>query len=410
MELSNFEKYEFPTKRSNTLSIYLDHAATTPLAESVKQVVIDNLNHYGNPSSMHRMGVESEKRVKAARRDICEFLRINERELIFTSGGTESNNLAILGSVTNRSKASSRYITTKIEHPSVLKAFELLERQGYEVIYLSVNTDGFVAVEALKAVLNSDTVLVSTMYVNNELGSIQPIEAIGNAIHAFNATHQCNIRFHVDGVQALGKIDIDLAKCHVDLMSFSAHKINGMKGIGALYCNNLSQLKPLVYGGQQEFGIRPGTENIIGIIAFGEAVRVLKNTMKVRSQHVQMLKDSLLETLLSHEDIVLNGHNDMRYSPYITNVSFIGIKGEVLLHTLEMNDIYVATGSACSSKKKNHSHVLAALGYNEKRLEGAIRISFGHENTLEEIERASDIIVSVSSELGKIMNKKRNQR
>ncbi len=392
------------------MAIYLDHASTTPLGDTVKQAVIENLEHFGNPSSMHRMGVESEKKLKAAKREICSFLDINERELIFTSGGTEANNLAILGSVTNRAKDKSRYITTNIEHPSVLKAFDALARQGYEVIYLPVNSVGLIEVDALKAALNANTVLVSVMAVNNELGSIQPIEAIGEAIYAFNETYQSNIRFHVDGVQALGKIKIDIAKCHIDLMSFSAHKINGLKGIGALYCNNLSLLKPLVFGGQQEFGIRPGTENLMGIIAFGEAVKLLNITKSFRSEHVQMLKDRLLEKLLNQDDIVLNGENDARYSPYIVNVSFLGIKGEVLLHSLEMKDIYVATGSACSSKKKNHSHVLSAMGYNDKRMEGAIRFSFGHENTLDEIEHASDIILSISNELSKIMNKKRNQR
>ncbi len=392
------------------MTIYLDHASTTPLAENVKRVVIENLAYYGNPSSLHHLGVESEKKIKSVRRDICDFLEINERELIFTSGGTEANNLAILGSVINRSKTSRRYITSKIEHPSVLKAFESLERLGYEVIYISVNSDGLIDVDALKDALNTDTVLVSTMAVNNELGSIQPIEAIGNAIHTFNAIHQTQIRFHVDGVQALGKIKIDIAKCHIDLLSISAHKINGMKGTGALYCNNLSLLKPLVFGGQQEFGIRPGTENLIGIIAFGEAIKNAKDAMVINSKHVQMLKDRLLETLMLHEDIVINGHNDLRYSPYLLNISFIGIKGEVLLHALEMKGIYVATGSACSSKKKNQSHVLSVLGYSDKRLEGAIRISFGHENTMAEIESAANTIVSVSKELGTIMNKKRNLR
>jgi cysteine desulfurase len=392
------------------LAIYLDHASTTPLSENVKQVITDNLSYYGNPSSMHRMGVESEKKLKSARREICSFLEINERELIFTSGGTEANNLAILGSVTNRSKDKSRYITTKIEHPSVLRAFETLERLGYEVIYLSVNIDGLIDVDELKASLNDDTVLVSVMAVNNELGSIQPIEAVGKAIYAFNETHHTTIRFHVDGVQALGKMKIDIAKWHIDLMSFSAHKINGLKGIGALYCNNLSLLKPLVFGGQQEFGIRPGTENLLGIVAFSEAIKSLNTEMTSHSKHVQMLKDRLLDKLLVQEDIVLNGINDARYSPYIVNVSFIGIKGEVLLHSLEMKDIYVATGSACSSKKKSHSHVLSAMGYRDKRMEGAIRFSFGYENTLDEIDQASDIILSISNDLSKIMNKKRNQR
>lgn len=392
------------------MNIYLDHASTTPLAENVKQVIIENLTLYGNPSAMHHLGVESEKKIKSARREICDFLEINERELLFTSGGTEANNLAIFGSVINRSKANSRYITTNIEHPSVLKAFESLERQGYDVVYLSVNSDGFVDVEDLKAALTRDTVLVSVMYVNNELGSIQPIEAIGSAIHAFNSATQANIRFHVDAVQALGKVKIDIAGSHIDLMSISAHKINGMKGIGALYCNNMSLLKPLFQGGQQEFSLRPGTENLIGIIAFGEAIKNLKDKMVARTNHVRMLKNKLLDALLVHEDIVLNGHNDARYSPYIMNVSFIGIKGEVLLHTLEMKGIFVATGSACSSKKKNHSHVLSALGFREKRLEGAIRISFGYDNTLEEVESAANSIILASQELGKIMNKKRNQR
>jgi len=394
------------------LTIYLDHAATTPLAENVKKLIVDHLDHYGNPSSMHHMGVIAEKQLKAARRDISSFLAINERELIFTSGGTEANNLAILGSVTNRNKTKSRYITSRIEHPSVLKAFEFLEKQGYDVVYLPVNSDGFIDVDDLKAALNADTVLVSIMYVNNELGSIQPIKAIGDAIQAFNKVHHAQIRFHVDGVQALGKIEIDIANCHIDLMSFSAHKINGMKGTGALYCNKLSLLKPIFFGGQQEMGVRPGTENLLGIIAFAEAVRGLNNNITLKLNHVQRLKECLLNALLMQEGIVivLNGRNDAHFSPYIVNISFIGVKGEVLLHTLEMHGIYVATGSACSSKKKNHSHVLSALGFNEKRLEGAIRISFGHSNTLEEVATASAVILSVSKDLIKAMTKKRNQR
>ncbi len=392
------------------MNIYLDHASTTPLSENVKRIVVENLDYYGNPSSMHHMGVEAEKKLKSARREICDFMEIGERELVFTSGGTEANNLAIFGSIINRSKVTNRYITTKIEHPSVLKSFEALERLGYEVVYLSVNDLGHVDINELTEALTVNTVLVSVMAVNNEIGSIQPIEVIGATIYAFNAAHKTNIRFHVDAVQAFGKFKIDIVKCHIDLMSISAHKINGLKGTGALYYNNMLLLKPMFSGGQQEFNIRPGTENSLGIIAFGEAVKALKNSMVSRMEHVQLLKNAMLDKILIPDGVVLNGLNDTSYSPYILNVSFIGIKGEVLLHTLEMEGIYVATGSACSSKKKNHSHVLSALGYKEKRLEGAIRISFGHENTLEEIDTAANRIAIAASELNKIMNKKRNQR
>ncbi|HAS72993.1 MAG TPA: cysteine desulfurase NifS, partial [Clostridiales bacterium UBA8960] len=265
------------------MEIYLDHASTTPLSEDVKKIIIENLNTFGNPSSLHRLGVISEKNIKSSRAIICDALKIKEKELLFTSGGTEANNLAILGTA---SKRLGRFITSRIEHPSVLNAFETLAKAGHEVIYLDVDEWGIVDVKCLKEALTLDTQLVSIMFVNNETGSIQPIAEIGGIIKDYNCDHQARIKFHVDAVQAFGKMPIGLDYLQIDLMSISAHKINALKGTGALYVRESGTLKPLQYGGQQEQGLRPGTENLMGIIAFGEAVKHAVANMSRHYEHV----------------------------------------------------------------------------------------------------------------------------
>ena len=385
------------------MNIYLDYAATTPLSARVKKVIGDNLDVFGNPSSLHQLGVVSEKLIKTARREICDVLDVNERELIFTSGGTESNNLAIFGSVNGKNKG--RYITSKIEHPSVLKAFESLAKNGHDVVFLSVNEFGQIDLDALNDALSVDTVLVSIMFVNNETGAIQPIEKIGRLIDQFNKANKTTIKFHVDAVQAFGKLSISVDNSHIDLMSISAHKINGLKGTGALYVRSGTTLKPILYGGQQEYALRPGTENFIGILSFAEATKDAYESMQRRYSQVESIKEAFVSSFETSEEIAVNGRLDFEHSPYILNISFKGVKAEVLLHTLEMKGIYVATGSACSSKKKEYSHVLKAIGLDDERLESAIRFSFSADLSIEDIKLAASEIEKVSRELRQIMHR-----
>lgn len=390
------------------MSIYLDYAATTPIGIEVKEAMITHFDTFGNPSSLHHLGVIAEKQIKQARKQIADALGVQEREITFTSGGTESNNLAIQGLAVNRSHA--RYITTQIEHPSVLSTFEWLEKNGADVIYLPVDEQGCVMLEALRSALSKETVLISIMAVNNETGAIQPIQEIGTIIQSFNRDHQAQIKFHVDAVQAFGKFPLMPEKFNVDAMSISAHKIGGPKGIGALYVKKGLHIKPLMFGGQQEQGIRPGTENGLGIIAFGKATELAMSQMRERAAYVKHIKETFLTALPNETDFMINGATDDGASPYILNLSVMGVKGEVLLHSLEMKGMYVATGSACSSKKKVASHVLRAMKLSEARLEGAIRISFSHLTTSEEIQRAAGILIEEAGALRSIMSIKHRRK
>lgn len=419
--------------------MYLDYAATSPISISVKEVVDQMIECYGNPSSLHTLGVASERKLKCARKTICDHLKVGERELIFTSGGTESNNLAILGSVDHRS--SGRFITSCIEHPSVYNTMEHLSKRGFETVVLPVDKDGLVRVEDLNNALTTNTVLVSIMHVNNEVGSIQPVQAIGECIHQFNKEHRTSIRFHVDAVQSFGKMKIDVKRSHIDLMSISSHKINGLKGVGALYVRSGLHMKPLFYGGQQEGGARPGTENLLGILAFEQAVKDCTDRYQQLDQ-VLKIKNAFLLGLLSYyfdnlnfeqqpmdqldhdhaEDwinthikhienyVSVNGSLVNQVSPYILNLSFIGVKGEVLLHTLESKDIYISTGSACSSKKKAYSHVIQALTSDENRLEGSVRLSFHPDLDTEEVYETGKIVARAADELRRIMFKPKKKK
>jgi len=390
------------------VNIYLDYAATTPISLEVKEVMINHFDTFGNPSSLHHLGVVAEKLIKQARKQVSDALGVNEREIIFTSGGTEANNLAIQGLTLNRTNV--RYITSQIEHPSVLGTFEWLEKNGADVVYLPVDEQGRVMLEALKSALSKETVLVSVMAVNNETGTIQPVQEIGTMIQTFNREFQAQVRFHVDAVQAFGKFTLMPEKLNVDAMSISAHKIGGPKGIGALYVKKGINLKPLMFGGQQEQGVRPGTENGLGIVAFGKAAELAKNHMAQRESYVKEIKATFIDALMQEPEIIINGTVDASASPYIINLSVMGVKGEVLLHTLEMKGLYVATGSACSSKKKVASHVLRAMKLNDARLEGAIRISFSHLTTIEEVKMATDMLIESAKTLRSIMSSKHRKK
>lgn len=385
------------------MEIYLDHAATTPVAQDVVSA-IKKLMHedYGNPSSMHKKGVVAEKYIKEARKKISKALQVNEKEILFTSGGTESNNLAIKGCLPRKLKG--RIITTKFEHPSAKNTIELLGKNGHDVVFLPIDKWGQVKSGTLEAALTPDTLLVSIMHVNNEIGSIQPIEAFGKTIHAYNLAHGTKVLFHVDAIQSFGKIQIPIQSAHIDLLSFSGHKIGGIKGSGGLFVRAGVHLTSLMDGGQQEFGIRPGTENIFGIVALGRATELAFENMKSHFVEMTALNAHLKSLLEQDEHVHFNG---LEGSPYILNVSFTGVKGEVMLHSLEMEDIYVSTGSACSSKKKNHSHVLESIGLSDEQIDSAIRISFGSGITLENINEAAEKMISTAASLRKIMKNRR---
>jgi len=365
--------------------IYLDNSATTRVLPDAVEAMKEACSlFYGNPSSLHGKGLQAEKRVEGVRESLATILGCSTQELYFTSGGTESNNWAILGSLSRRSRRGRHCITTRIEHASVLNVFKHLESSGYQVSYLDADDSGVVDPEQLKSCLRDDTVLVSVMYVNNETGATQPVQEIGEVIKAFKS----DIVFHVDGVQALGKLPLNVGKSCIDLMSFSAHKIHGPKGVGSLYIRKGAGIDPLFLGGEQERRMRAGTENVPGIVGFGAALSHIPNSLK-ETAHICALKEQLL-TLLKERlpEMYVNG-SVKNAVPHILNLSFPGVKGEVLVHYLEQSGIYISTGSACHSRSAEYSHVLAAMGIEGDRLEGAVRVSFSHFNTPEEVALAA---------------------
>ncbi|WP_129598495.1 cysteine desulfurase family protein [Anaerophilus nitritogenes] len=382
------------------MEVYLDNSATTKPNEAVVQIIIRSLTkYYGNPSSLHHKGVEVERMIKDARKKISKALGVYDQEIIFTSGGTESNNMAIQGALKHR--RGKKIITTKVEHPSVLSVYEDLENKGYHVVYIDVDSFGRINVEQFKQNLSEDIALVSMMHVNNEVGTIQPIEEIGKIL---NKMQQKPI-FHVDAIQSFGKIKFTPKKLGVDLLSISGHKIHGPKGIGALYIRKNIKISPIFYGGNQETGIRSGTENVPGILGLGEAATVLYD-MDEKISVLQSLKDRFIKGIKNEiKEIKINGYEKEGSAPHIANISFLGVRGEVLLHSLEQDGIYVSTGSACSSKKSSKSHVLKAMNLGEAEIEGAIRFSFSYHNTIEEIDYAVEKIKKHVKELRKIIKR-----
>ena len=374
--------------------IYLDNAATTKPCKAAVDAMLVAAEEFGNPSSLHGVGLSAEKLINKSKSDIASILGVNKDNIYFTSGGTEANNLAVLGTAKALKKRGRRVITSKIEHPSVLEAFKQLENDGFDVVYADVNPDGRVDVEKIEQLLTEDTILVSIMHTNNETGVIQPIGEISALIKA-NAP---NCVFHSDCVQAFGKVELNPELLGVDMISISAHKIHGFKGVGALYTKN-RHIHPLLFGGEQQNRLRPGTENAGGIFAFSEAANACsRDTMSMQKKRV-LMRDTLLEKV---SDIQINGSCEYN-SGSVLNVSFLGIKAEILLHSLERHKIYVSTGSACSSHKPQPSHVLTAMGVSQKAVEGAIRISFCEGTTDEEICFAAEKIADEVSTIRKYM-------
>jgi cysteine desulfurase len=349
--------------------IYLDNSATTRPYDEVVDFIDDiNRNFYGNPSSLHTKGIQAEKLIRNSRDIIARTLGAARDEIYFTSGGTEANNLAIAGYLYANPRKGKHIITTKTEHPSVLEVFKHMSDQGYNVDYLDVDSKGSVCIDDIERLVNEDTSLISIIGVNNETGAIQPIDEIAAVINKIGK----DIILHVDGVQAYGKLNIILQNQRIDILTMSSHKIHGPKGVGAIYIKKGTKVKPLVLGGGQERLLRSGTENVPGICGFGMAADITYKRIDSNGKHCSCIKNMFIERLKNEVDsaTVISPENS---SPYILNVSFADIRAEVLLHHLEARNIFVSTGSACSSRRQVHSHVLKAMGVKPELIEGAIR-------------------------------------
>lgn len=364
--------------------IYFDNAATSqPSAMVIEKMTQVLSKDYGNPSSLHLKGLEAEKHIRNTSQILSSLLKVGEDEIIYTSGGTESNNLAIIGIAQSYHRRGKHIITSKIEHPSVYYAMKYLEEEGFEISYLENDSKGYIDLNQLKKEIREDTILVSIMHVNNEIGTIQPIAEIGEIIKKINP----GTVFHVDGVQSFGKLLLMPKKWNIDLLSISAHKFHGPKGIGALYKNKKVRLKSLLYGGGQQKGLRSGTENVPGIVGLGIAAEEIYQELDDNNRHILSLKKMLWEGLSSHiDDVYLNGPDLEDGAPNIINILFKNIKGEVLLHALEDKKIYVSTGSACSSNQPHLSQTLKSLGLSDEEVQSSLRFSFSKYNTEEEVK------------------------
>lgn len=372
------------------MEVYLDNSATTKCYEEVRELVGKVMcEDYGNPSSMHKKGVDAEKYVRESKEIFAKLLKVQEKEIFFTSGGTESDNLAIIGCARANHRAGKHLITTTIEHPAVLNTMRYLEEEeGFRITYLPVDKDGRVKLDALQKALCEETILVSVMYVNNEVGSVQPIEEAAKMIKQYNP----KILFHVDAVQGFGKYRIHPKKLGVDLLSISGHKIHGPKGTGILYVNEKVKIKPIVFGGEQQKNVRSGTENVPGIAGIGLAAKEIYTGLEEKIAHMRGLKDYFIEGVKTIEKTVVHGRTDELSAPHIISVGFAGIRSEVLLHTLEDKGIYVSSGSACASNHPAISGVLKGIGAGTEYLDATIRFSLSEFTTKEEIDYTLQIL------------------
>ena len=372
--------------------IYLDNAASTPVHEKVIEEMIPYFREqYGNPSSIHRHGRLANAAIQNSRKRIASLINANSNEILITSGGTESNNTAIYGIVSQ--SRGKHIITSAIEHDAILEPCKRLEKEGCRISFLPVDKHGFVNPEDLRKEISNDTCLITIMYANNEVGTIQSIKKM------VQIAREKNIIFHTDAIQAVGKIPIDVKDLGVDLLSISSHKINGPKGVGALYIKNGVTISPLILGGGQENGLRSGTENVASIIGFGMACELAKNNMNENTDYLKKLTAKLTTRVL-HEipATTLNGHPDMR-TPNNTHFTFLGVNGEDLIIKLDENKISASTGSACSVKIQKASHVLKAMGFSHEQVTGSLRLTVGITNTEQEIDQTVDVLKNVVQEL-----------
>ena len=384
------------------MEVYFDNAATTKIIPEVREIMLKTMDEdYGNPSSMHLKGVEAENYVRNARNSIAKQLKCESKEIIFTSGGTESNNLALLGLALANKRAGNHIITTGIEHASVYNPVLYLQKLGFEVTFLKVDAHGKVDLDHLRESLRDDTILVSTMAVNNEIGAVEPIEEIAAIIKQYNKEHDRQILYHVDAIQAFGKRVIYPKRVGIDAMSMSGHKIHGPKGSGALFVDSKVKIKPVLYGGGQEKGMRSGTENTAAIAGMGKATEIMYARLEDNNEKMQAVKDALIAGATKIEGVTDNSGE----SPHIASLSFRGVRSEVLLHALEDKGIYVSAGSACSSNHPAISGVLQAIGLDKDLLESTLRFSFCEYNTVEEAEYTVKVLEEILPLLRKFTRK-----
>lgn len=365
------------------MEIYLDNSATTKAYPEVAELVADIMLHdYGNASSMHQKGVDAEKYLKYSKSVIAGIMKVKEKEIYFTSGGTESDNWALMGAAFANQRSGKHLITTQIEHPAVLRTMDHLKELGFEVTYLSVDEYGHISLEELKRAVRPDTILVSIMFVNNEVGAIQPIDEAGEIIKSVNP----RTLFHVDAVQGFGKLRLLPKKWKIDMVSVSGHKIHGPKGTGFLYIDEKVKIKPIIYGGGQQNGYRSGTENIPGVAGLGKASELIYKDLVEDTNRLYELKKRLVEGLLKIDRVKINGPQDETGAPHIVSASIAGIRSEVMLHSLEDKGIYVSAGSACASHKHTVSDTLNAMKLSMDLMDSTIRFSLSVFTTQEEID------------------------
>lgn len=376
------------------MEVYLDNSATTrtfpEVAELMSKIMCED---YGNPSSMHNKGVQAERYVRYGRETLAKILKVNEKEIYFTSGGTESDNLALIGCAMANYRAGKHLITTKIEHPAILQTMHYLEDQGFEVTYMSVNDKGQISLQELQNAMRKDTILVSIMHTNNEIGAVEPIAEAGRLIKSTNPS----TLFHVDAVQGFGKYRIYPKRMGIDLLSVSGHKIHGPKGVGFLYIGEKVKIHNIIYGGGQQKNLRSGTENVPGIAGMAKAAEMLYNHLEEDAERLYSLKDYFCEELRKIPDIRINNPEGMEGAPHIVSLSVAGVRSEVLLHALEDKGIYVSAGSACSSNKPHTagSATMKAIKLPEEFLDSTLRFSMSVYTTREELDYTLQVMYDI---------------
>ena len=375
------------------MEVYLDNSATTMCYPEVGELVYHIMcRDYGNPSAMYRKGMEAERYIKEAKETISKLLKVNAKEIIFTSGGTESDNQALIGCARANRRNGNHLITSCVEHPAILNTMHYLEEEeGFRVTYLPVDECGRIRLDALKEALCPETILVSVMYVNNEIGTVQPVAEAARIVKQYKQS----ILFHTDAVQGFGKYKIYPKRLGVDMLSASGHKIHGPKGVGFLYINEKAKIQPQILGGGQQGGMRSGTDNVPGIAGLGTAAVEIYKNLEENVENMYRLKEYIAQGLEKIGDIRINGMDLREGAPQILSISVMGVRSEVLLHSLEERGIYVSAGSACSSHKRKPSATLAAMGMSKDQIESTVRLSFCEENTIEE----ADYFLQVMGEL-----------
>ena len=389
------------------MEVYLDNSATTRVLPEVARLMTEIMcKDYGNPSSMHRKGVEAEQYIRYAKETLAKILKVSEKEIIFTSGGTESDNLALIGCAMANARRGRHLITTRIEHPAILQTCAYLESQGFQITYLPVNKQGQVQLEELRKAMTPETILVSIMHTNNEIGSLQPIAEAGELIKKLNP----GTLFHVDAVQGFGKARIYPKKMNIDLLSVSAHKIHGPKGVGFLYVGDKVKIQPTVHGGGQQKNLRSGTENVPGIAGMTMAAEMAYENFEEDVNRLYGLKEYFIQGITKLEGIQINGltedGNLRRTAPHVVSVSVAGVRSEVLLHALEDKGIYISAGSACASNKPQTSETLKAIGLQREYWDSTIRFSFSVFTTREEIDYTLQVMYDMIPMLRKYTRRK----